>query len=79
VRDRSEGFSSAAIEEWAEGQPDAPSLSEAIRRLVEIALARKVYPGSTDETITQAAEANLGGAKAAKSMWAPRIKSIWPR
>ena len=37
--------------------------AEAIRRLVEIGLAGKVYPGLTDEQITQAAEAKLGGAK----------------
>jgi hypothetical protein len=30
----------AAIVRWAENQPDTPSLSEAIRRLVEIGLSR---------------------------------------
>jgi hypothetical protein len=31
----------AAIIKWAENQPDTPTLSEAIRRLVEIGLRAK--------------------------------------
>jgi hypothetical protein len=31
----------ASIESWAEDQPDEPSLSEAIRRLIEIGLKAK--------------------------------------
>jgi hypothetical protein len=34
----------AAIVRWAENQPDTPSLSEAIRRLVEIGLSRSTSP-----------------------------------
>jgi hypothetical protein len=34
----------AAIVRWAENQPDIPSLSEAIRRLVEIGLSRSTSP-----------------------------------
>ena len=34
----------AAIVRWAENQPDTPSLSEAIRRLVEIALSKSTSP-----------------------------------
>jgi hypothetical protein len=30
-----------AVEKWAAKQPDAPTLSEAIRRLVEIGLNKK--------------------------------------
>lgn len=30
----------AAVEKWAERQPDEPSLSEAIRRLVDLGLAK---------------------------------------
>jgi hypothetical protein len=58
----------ARVDYWA---TEAGTIrSVAIRRLLEHALqsppARKVDYGSTDETITQAAEAKLGGAKAAK-------------
>jgi hypothetical protein len=38
---RAEPVIRAAIVRWAEYQPDKPSLSEAIRRLVEIGLAAK--------------------------------------
>jgi hypothetical protein len=31
----------AEVEAWAKGQPDNPSRSEALRRLVEMALAAK--------------------------------------
>jgi hypothetical protein len=34
----------AAVVRWAENQPDMPTLSEAIRRLVEIALKSEVPP-----------------------------------
>ena len=34
----------AAIIKWAERQPDAPSLSEAVRRLVELGLAVQGKP-----------------------------------
>jgi hypothetical protein len=36
----------AAIVRWAEAQPDGPSLSEAIRRLVEIGLMVRAKPVS---------------------------------
>ena len=47
----------AAIVRWAENQPDMPSLSEAIRRLVEIGLAAKPSPRP---------KASAGAARAAE-------------
>jgi hypothetical protein len=48
----------AAIVKWAEYQPDKPSLSEAIRRLVEIGLAAKApaKAGSNSERSLRAQE-----------------------
>jgi hypothetical protein len=48
----------AAIVKWAEYQPDTPSLSEAIRRLVEIGLAAKApaKAGSKPERSLRAQE-----------------------
>jgi hypothetical protein len=34
----------AAVVRWAENQPDEPTLSEAIRRLVEIGLSKSEAP-----------------------------------
>jgi hypothetical protein len=47
----------ASIEKWAARQPDEPSLSEAIRRLVELGLAsaKPVKPFSS-ETASKASE-----------------------
>jgi|SRR5882757_5735318 hypothetical protein len=41
---RADPATRAAVVRWAENQPDLPTLSEAIRRLVEIALKREVPP-----------------------------------
>jgi len=38
---RADAVTRAAIIQWAESQPDEPTLSEAIRRLVEIGLRAK--------------------------------------
>jgi hypothetical protein len=38
---RADPVTRAAIVRWAENQPDMPSLSEAIRRLVELGLKAK--------------------------------------
>jgi hypothetical protein len=38
---RADEVTRAAIVKWAESQPDQPTLSEAIRRLVEIGLKAK--------------------------------------
>jgi hypothetical protein len=38
---RADPATRAAIMNWAENQPDTPSLSEAIRRLVELGLKAK--------------------------------------
>jgi hypothetical protein len=41
---RADPATRAAVVRWAENQPDLPTLSEAIRRLVETALKREVPP-----------------------------------
>jgi hypothetical protein len=47
----------AAIVKWAEGQPDTPTLSEAIRRLVEIGLTVRTKSTQTPgERATRASE-----------------------
>ena len=38
---RADDMTRAAIVKWAENQPDTPTLSEAIRRLVELGLKAK--------------------------------------
>ena len=53
----------AAIVKWAECQPDAPKLSEAIRRLVEIGLSKS--PGSP-KTPRVLSTARQGAARAAE-------------
>ena len=46
------------IEQWATSQPDAPTLSEAIRRLVELGLAKKgPKPGRSPAAHKSAAKA----------------------
>jgi hypothetical protein len=45
---RADEATRAKIVKWAEGQPDTPSLSEAIRRLVEIGLKAKGKPHVED-------------------------------
>jgi hypothetical protein len=52
----------ASIVRWAENQPDMPSLSEAIRRLVELGLAGGARPaGRSEKTAVKAKE--LAGAQ----------------
>jgi hypothetical protein len=47
----------ASIVKWAENQPDTPTLSEAIRRLVEIGLAGSGKPtGRSEKTAAKAKE-----------------------
>jgi hypothetical protein len=53
-----------ALDKWANDH--RVTRSEAVRQFIEQGLARKVYPGLTDEQITPAAEPKQGGAKAAK-------------
>jgi hypothetical protein len=45
---RADDMTRAAIVKWAESQPDTPSLSEAIRRLVEIGLTVKTRSALSD-------------------------------
>lgn len=52
----------ASIVRWAESQPDMPSLSEAIRRLVEIGLANAA--AATQPTVLSTAK--KGAARAAE-------------
>jgi hypothetical protein len=51
----------AAIEEWAACEPDSPSLSEAIRRLVEIALGSS-GPARTRTKRRTAKASDMAGA-----------------
>jgi hypothetical protein len=69
---RAEPVIRAAIVRWAENQPDNPSLSEAIRRLVEIGLAAKVpaKAGSKPERTLRAQEL---AAKAIDKMGDPAV------
>jgi hypothetical protein len=45
---RADSIIRAAIVKWAEYQPDTPSLSEAIRRLVELGLTVKPKSAATE-------------------------------
>jgi len=45
---RADPVARAAIVKWAESQPDTPTLSEAIRRLVELGLAVKTRSAPSD-------------------------------
>ena len=46
----------AAVVRWAENQPDTPTLSEAIRRLVELGLTVKQAKSSSPKAAARAAE-----------------------
>jgi hypothetical protein len=50
----------AAIVKWAENQPDTPTLSEAIRRLVEIGLTVKVRSKQNSPARAERAAATAG-------------------
>jgi hypothetical protein len=50
----------AAIVKWAENQPDTPTLSEAIRRLVELGLSVKIRPGQISPVRAERAAATAG-------------------
>ena len=63
---RADDATRAAVVKWGESQPDAPTLSEAIRRLVELGLTVKTRP-------TQARPA---GAKRASEMAAERLDQL---
>jgi hypothetical protein len=49
----------ASIVRWAENQPDMPTLSEAIRRLVELGLTVKSASRPTAKAAARAAELGL--------------------
>ncbi|WP_063800137.1 hypothetical protein [Bradyrhizobium retamae] len=55
---RADSATRAAIVRWAENQPDMPSLSEAIRRLVELGLASatKAPARRSEKSATKAKE-----------------------
>jgi hypothetical protein len=53
---RADTATRAAIIRWAKNQPDVPSLSEAIRRLVEIGLTVKRTRGHSDQQKQRAKE-----------------------
>jgi hypothetical protein len=53
----------ASVVRWAENQPDNPSLSEAIRRLVQIGLSRPTAAPKTPRVLSTAKQ---GAARAAE-------------
>jgi hypothetical protein len=57
---RADAATRAAIVKWAEYQPDKPSLSEAIRRLVEIALTSSSGVRPKSESQRQRARSMAG-------------------
>jgi hypothetical protein len=50
---RADDVTRASIVKWAESQPDKPTLSDAIRRLVELGLAVKTERASKSEDAKQ--------------------------
>jgi hypothetical protein len=64
---RADSVARAAIVKWAESQPDTPSLSEAIRRLVELGLSVKTRSAPSERQ--RAAMADLA-SKAIDSLTA---------
>ena len=64
---RADSITRAAIVKWAESQPDTPSLSEAIRRLVELGLSVKTRSAPSERQ--RAAMADLA-SKAIDSLTA---------
>jgi hypothetical protein len=63
---RADAVARAAIVEWAENQPDRPTLSEAIRRLVELGLTIEARP--TQITPARAERAARVAATAGKQL-----------
>ena len=63
---RAEPATRAEIVRWAENQPDMPSLSEAIRRLVELGLTARIKPK----------QAPAGPADRAKELASKAIDSL---
>jgi hypothetical protein len=53
---RADPVARAAIVKWAENQPDRPTLSEAIRRLVELGLTVKASPNQITSARAERAE-----------------------
>ena len=53
----------AAVVKWANNQPDKPTISEAIRRLVSLGLAAKAHPKKPSRT-----RANQANAMAANQL-----------
>jgi hypothetical protein len=63
---RADPVARAAIVKWAENQPDRPTLSEAIRRLVELGLTVKASP--TQITSARAERAERAATTAGKQL-----------
>jgi hypothetical protein len=57
---RADDATRAAIMKWAENQLDKPTLSAAIRRLVEIGLKAKTSPATVNKTGSQKARNRVG-------------------
>jgi hypothetical protein len=54
---RADPIARAAIVKWAKQQPDKPTISEAVRRLVSLGLSAKVHVKQTSRTRTNKANA----------------------
>ena len=63
IRLRADPIARAAIAKWAKNQPDKPTLSEAIRRLVSLGLSAKARVKQTSPT-----RANKANAMAANQL-----------
>ncbi len=63
----------AAVVKWAEGQPDTPTLSEAIRRLVELGLTVKARPKQASRA--RAEKANEMAAETINQLVDPRASA----
>jgi hypothetical protein len=59
---RADPMTRAAIVKWAENQPDMPTLSEAIRRLVELGLSVAKPPAPTSAKTSARAKEMAGQA-----------------
>jgi hypothetical protein len=63
MRFRADPIARAAVVKWAKNQPDKPTLSEAIRRLVSLGLSAKAHLKRTSRT-----RANKANAMAANQL-----------
>ena len=62
-----------SVVKWAENQPDSPSLSEAIRRLVEIGLSKSQQPQKA-QVLSTAKQAAARAAELATKVMVKKIR-----